>query len=160
MAYLAEGMPEDELARLVVEAQDDIVARARLAVARDPQVDAERLAEIAGTAPGQLVERGVATRANGAVDPTTDQRCSRGILGCFTCPSGYRTDANIPGLKATVALTDAIRAHDPHEWVNGPARTLHASASAALDQFGPDHAAVDIGSVLAMVAALYNEVRG
>jgi hypothetical protein len=160
MVYLAEGMPDDELARLVVEAQDDIMARARLAVARHPQADSERLAEMTDTAPGRLVERGVATCANGAVDPATDQRCNRGILGCFTSPSGYRTDANIPGLKATVALTDAIRARDPDEWLNGPARTLHAYASAALDQFGPDHAAVDIGPVLAVVAALYNEVRG
>jgi hypothetical protein len=160
VVYLAEGVPDDELDRLVVEALDDIVARARLAVARDPHADAERLAEIADTAPDQLVERGVATCVNGAVDPATDQRCNRGILGCFTCPSGYRTDANIPGLKATVALTDAIRARDPDEWFNGPASTLHAYASAALDQFGPDHAAVDIGPVLAVVAALYNEVHG
>lgn len=160
MVYLAEGMPEDELARLVVEAQDDIVARARLAVARDPHADAERLAEVATTSPGQLVNRAVATCATAAVDPDTDQRCNRGILGCFTCPSGYRTDANIPGLKATVMLTEAIRAHDPDEWLNGPARVLHDYASAALDQFGPDHGAVEIGPVLAVVAALYNEVRG
>ncbi len=160
MVYLAEGMPEDELARLVVEAQDDVVARARLAVARDPDADVERLAEKAGTAPRQLVERGVATCASAAVDPATDERCNRGILGCFTCPSGYRTDANIPGLKATVALTEAIRAHDPDEWLHGPAHTLHVYASAALDQFGPDHEAVDIGPVLPVIAALYNEVRG
>lgn len=160
MVYLAEGMPEEELARLVVEAQDDIVARARRAVARDPEADAKRLAEVATTSPGQLVDRAVATCATAAIDPDTDQRCNRGILGCFTCPSGYRTDANIPGLKATVVLTNAIRAHDPDEWVNGPARVLHDYASAALDQFGPDHGAVEIGPVLAVVAALYNEVRG
>ncbi|MDQ6796895.1 MAG: hypothetical protein M3011_02520, partial [Actinomycetota bacterium] len=158
MVYLAEGMPEEELDRLVIEAQDDIVARARLAVARDPQADADRLADIAHATPDQLVERGVATCASAAIDPTTDQRCNRGILGCFTCPSGYRTDANVPGLKATVALTEAVRARDPDEWLNGPARTLNAHARAALEQFGPDHGAVDIGPMVVVVAALYSEV--
>lgn len=160
MVYLAEGMPADELARLVVEAQDDIVSRARRAVARDPDADAARLAEIADTTPDQLVDRGVATCTSAAFDPATEQRCNRGILGCFTCPSGYRTDANIPGLKAAVVLTDAIRSHDPDEWANGPAHTLHAYATAALAQFGGDHGSVDVAPALTVVAALYNEVRG
>jgi len=160
MVYLAEGMPEEELARLVIEAQNDIVTRSRLAVTRDPEADADRLVEITETDQRLLVDRGVATCVSAAVDPATDERCRRGILGCFTCPSGYRTDANIPGLKATVVLTEAIRAHDPDEWENGPARILNAYAAAALDQFGPDHSAVDTHPVMAVVAALYNEVRG
>lgn len=160
MAYLAEGMPAAELARLVVEAQDDIVARARTAVARDPTADAAGLGELVEHDPAMVVERGVATCVSGAIDPLTEDRCNRGILGCFTCPSGYRTDANVAGLKATVVLTNAIRSHDPDEWAIGPARTLNAYATAALAQFGPEQHDVDGTSMVAVVAALYNEVRG
>ncbi len=160
MAYLAEGMPVAELARLVVEAQDDIVARARIAVARDATADVEGLRELVANDPAMVVERGVATCVTGAVDPLTEDRCNRGILGCFTCPSGYRTDANIPGLKATVVLTNAIRSHDPDEWATGPARSLNAHATAALAQFGLEQNDVDSAPMMAVVAALYNEVRG
>ena len=160
MAYLAEGMPVAELARLVVAAQDDIVARASIAVARDATADAEGLRELVASDPAMVVERGVATCVNGAIDPLTEDRCNRGILGCFTCPSGYRTDANVPGLKATVVLTDAIRSQDPDEWVSGPARSLNAYATAALAQFGPEQHEVDGAPMVAVVAALYNEVRG
>ncbi len=160
MAYLAEGMPAEELARLVVDAQDDIVARAKSAVSRDATADAEALSRMADIASPQLVERGVATCVTGAIDPVTEDHCNRGILGCFTCPSGYRTDANIPGLRATVALTEAIRGHDPDEWATGPARTLNTYATAALGQLDPFNHARDGRTMLAVVAALYNEVRG
>lgn len=59
-----------------------------------------------------------------------------------------------------MALTEAIRARDPDEWANGPARTLNAFATAALGQLDPLNHPGDSRAMLAVVAALYNEVRG
>ncbi|MGI9016339.1 MAG: hypothetical protein ACR2HR_04405 [Euzebya sp.] len=159
LVYLAEGLPEEELAALVLQAQDDILGLARDAVRRDPVTDAAAVEELATAAPADLIDRGVVTCGNGARDPDKDRWCNRGILACFTCPSGYRTSANVPGLKAAVILTERIRSHDADEWENGPAATLHAYALAALDQLGADHDAVDGAAMIPVVAANYWEIR-
>lgn len=159
LVYLVEGTPEEEVAALVLQAQDDIVGLARHAVRRDPVTDAAAVEELATEAPADLIDRGVVTCGNGARDPDQDRWCNRGILACFTCPSGYRTSANVPGLKAAVTLTEQIRAYDADEWQNGPAATLHAYALAALDQLGADHDAVDGTAMIPVVAANYWEIR-
>lgn len=159
LVYLAEGLPEEELAALVLQAQDDILGLARDAVRRDPEADAAAVEELATEAPAELIDRGVVTCGNGARDPDQDRWCNRGILACFTCPSGYRTSANVPGLKAAITLTERIRSHDAEEWENGPAATLHAYALAALDQLGADHNSVDGTAMIPVVAANYWEIR-
>ena len=52
------------------------------------------------------------------------------MVACFTCPNGYRTVDNIPGLLAAVELGDIIEANDPVEkigWIQGCHRFLQAT---------------------------------
>ena len=158
LRYLADGMPDELMYDLLIEAQDDIVRFCELAVQRKPL---ERFSDVAADHDAEeITDRGVAVCDSGAIDPATDDLCNRGILGCFVCPSAHITDANLAGLKAAVTFTDHMRAHDPDEWTNGPAGTLNQLCHTALEQFpAMEVRATDERPLLPVIAAMYIEVR-
>jgi len=130
--YLANCLPDAELAVLGAEAQDAIHSEA-LGKFEKPEV-AARLAR--AKADGQLMEIGPSVCANNGNDPDDSTRpCSLGLAACFVCPSGYRTLDHAPGLLALQEYTDIVGKHDPKEWVEGEAGVLHYYATETLKRF-------------------------
>ena len=160
--YLAKMVPEPELAGLVIDAQDDIISRAREYVADMPSAS-ERERQLAELEPADLVDVGTTTCGNRGNDPDTDEACGRGPLACFSCPVGYRTPANIPGLLAAVRFAERLRADDPDEFYDGDAQDLHHLSQATLAGFDADViAAVDpdrVQQMLPLIGAIYFDLR-
>ena len=135
--YLANVLPEHVLVKHATAAQDDIIESA---LSRFMAVD--QLTEGAGKRLAIAVQNGQAMDAvasvciSGGNDPVEETKpCSLGLAACFTCPNGYRTVDQVPGLLATVRFAEIIRDNDPDEWESGDASALHFYASESLKQF-------------------------
>lgn len=115
---------------------------------------------------GTAADMAVNVCTSGGNDPQDhDRPCSLGLAACFTCPNGYRTSDNVPGLVALVRFTEIIRDENPQEWTTGDAAALHRYASNSLTKFPAPlvEAARDDRPCqdrhLAIVHQLYTEVR-
>jgi hypothetical protein len=161
--YLANVLPEHTLTKHAVAAQDSIIDAAierYTAVADSDDPRAQALSEA-----DDVVDVVVASCANGGNDPDDPERpCSLGPSACFTCPSGYRTVDNVPGLLAAVQLSEIIRDNDPDEWEKGEAASIHFFASESIKQFPTAvidrvKAEVDLTPHIVDMTSVYTELR-
>lgn len=164
--YLANVLPEHVLVKHATAAQDDILESALakfMAVDESTQDNGMRLA--AAVQNGQTVDAIASVCVSGGNDPDQASKpCSLGLAACFTCPNGYRTVDNVPGLLATVRFAEIIRDNDPDEWTSGDASALHFYASESLKQFPSTvvdavRTKVDLASYVVTIEALYMEFR-
>lgn len=163
VSYLANVLPDHTLAKHAVAAQDAIIDGALqrfvpVSESDDPRAQALSQSE-------QVVDVVVASCANGGNDPDdSDRPCSLGPAACFTCPNGYRTVDNVPGLLAAVQLSEIIRDHDPDEWENGEAASIHYYATETLKQFPQPvvqriRRSTDLTPHIVNMTSVYTELR-
>lgn len=146
LAYLRRGLSAAQRHELVTVAQSDMLDLAMRAVQPTRP----------SPPPDSSVAVGVADCTTGRTDPESAQPCRRGIIGCFFCPSGWRSERNIPGLKAMAQLTTEIQQRDVSEWRVGPAQMLHTLATEVLSEFDDDLVArTDPRPALPLVTHLY-----
>ena len=161
--YLANVLPEHTLANHAESAQDDMLDRALesftpVAGSTDPR--AQQLAEA-----DDPVDVVVGVCSNGGNDPDEPTKpCSLGLAACFTCPNGFRTADNVPGLLATVELAEIIRDNDPDEWEFGDAGSLHFYANQSIAQFPAAlvdrvRHTTDLTPYIVDLTSLYTELR-
>lgn len=163
--YLAHVLPDHVFNRAATAAQDELhetnVGRFTL-IADATEGPAAELAQVAAK-DVMDVEIGLCASGGNAPDGT-GKRCALGMVACFTCPNGYRTVDNIPGLLAAVKLGDLIEANDPIEWENGQASDLRYYSQACLDQFPSMVVAnvrrtTDLAAHILTVTGMYMEMR-
>lgn len=163
--YLAHVLPDHVFDRAATAAQDELhdknigkftlIADAKDGVPGElARVDAKQVMD---------VEIGLCTSGGNAPDGG-EKRCALGIVACFTCPNGYRTVDNVPGLLAAVELANLIEANDPLEWEKGEASDLRYYSQECLDQFPPMVVAnvrrsTDLVPHILTVTGMYMEMR-
>ncbi|MFE7330760.1 hypothetical protein ACFU8W_38630 [Streptomyces sp. NPDC057565] len=163
--YLANVLPDHTLTKLAGEAQNDWLDAALAKYAPVSVATSGPAQELAQVEPEKLLDLQASVCSNGGNDPDEPERpCSLGLAACFTCPCGYRTADNVPGLLATVAFTEIIRDNDPDEWENGEASVLHHYASKSLEKFSRSlvntvRAKVDLTRHIVIINGLYTELR-
>ncbi len=163
--YLAHVLPEHVLTDLAGQAQDDIVAAAMRQFFLVDKAETGTARTLADTPTERRADLVTSVCTNGGNDPDQPATpCSLGLAACFTCPNGYRTADHIPGLLATVSLTELIHANDPDEWANGDAAALHFYASESLRQFPSTvvdtvRERTDLTAHIVTISSLYTEMR-
>lgn len=161
--YLANVLPEHTLASHAESAQDDMLDRALASFTPVADSTDPRAQELASF--DDPVDVVVGVCSNGGNDPDeTTKPCSLGLAACFTCPNGFRTADNIPGLLATVELTEIIRDNDPDEWEFGDAGSLHFYVNESLAQFPSAlvdrvRDTTDLTPYIVDLTSLYTELR-
>lgn len=165
--YLANVLPAHTFHQHATEAQDDFHDES-VANFRHPTVDDEdpvAAALAAAAATGQVTDVEIGLCSSGGNDPDEPTKpCLLGITACFTCPNGYRTVDQVPGLLAAVELTHIIEDNNTEEWETGEAPQLRFFAEAALDQFPPlvvnnVRRNVDLTPHIHTVTGIYLELR-
>lgn len=153
--YFASSLPKAEVERITTANLDAMVATSIA------YLDGTSVVQpgVHDDATDDELDRGVATCGTGGTDPESGGLCSRGLLGCFGCPSARITERNAAGLAAAVRATDHIRQYGPQEWASGAAPAIWSFSTAALKRLRSTPDETTIQAAMPVVLATYFEAR-